>query len=78
VDGNDFVGRAGQWPEPQKIFLVTRQEHPFAFAAFDDGTRSHGLAVNTAFRFFRRRMQEKKPFCTEKFYAAKAMAGLPQ
>jgi hypothetical protein len=74
VDRNDLIGRAGQRPEQQKIFLVARQEHPFAFAAFDDGTRSHGVAVNTAFRFFMRRMQEKKSFCTEKFYAAKAMA----
>jgi hypothetical protein len=51
VDGDDFIGRAGQRPEQQKIFLVARQEHPFTFAAFDDGTRSHGVAVNTAVEF---------------------------
>ena len=30
VDCNHLVGRAGQRPEQQKIFLVAWQEHPFA------------------------------------------------
>jgi hypothetical protein len=60
VNGNDFVGRAGQRPEQQKIFLVARQEHPFTTATFDDGTRSHGVAAASFFIFVIQRMSGEK------------------
>jgi hypothetical protein len=36
VNRDDFIHRAGQGPQEQQIFLVTRQEHPFAIAATDN------------------------------------------
>jgi hypothetical protein len=39
-----FVSCTCQGPEQQQIFLVARQEHPFAFAALDDGSGGHEVA----------------------------------